>query len=186
MGLFDFAKRRRERESATSGLSAGLDPSQRIQSGGDAGQPPPASAFGVDPSAQLGQAQGVDWAKLAQIGPMIQQAIQSGNVQISQGEPQSIDLRGSDVGDQLKEIMRQHGIDPEAGTAPGFDASQMPAMQQQIMDALSQAGVNLGAAQMGGGAQPAGDEGAVGFDAGRLQRSVRELEDRDSGGGGAD
>jgi hypothetical protein len=110
--FFDFLKGRRERESATYGLSTGLDPSQQVQAGG---QPPPGSPFDADPSAQPGQAQGVDWAKLAQVAPMIQEAIQSGNVQISQGEPQSIDLRGSDIGEQLREIMRQYGIDPEAG-----------------------------------------------------------------------
>ena len=145
MGLFDFLRRRRDRESATHGLSTGLDPSEQIQPGGEMGSSQPVSAFDTNPPAQPGQAQDVDWAKLAQIGPMIQQAIQSGNVQISQGEPQSIDLRGSgELRDQIMDIMRQHGIDPEAGAAQSFDASQMPAMQQQILDALSQSGVDLG------------------------------------------
>jgi ABC-type taurine transport system substrate-binding protein len=120
VGLFDFLKGRRERESATHGLSTGLDPSQQVRAEGSGGP----SAFDTTPPAQSGQAADVDWAQLAQIGPMIQRAIQSGNVQISHGEPQSI------------------------------DASQMPAMQQQILDALSQAGVDLGGVSSSGEDSP--------------------------------
>jgi hypothetical protein len=151
VGLFDFLKGRRERESATHGLSTGLDPSQQVRAEGSGGP----SAFDTTPPAQSGQAADVDWAQLAQIGPMIQRAIQSGNVQISHGEPQSIDLRGSgELRDQIMEIMRQHGIDPQAGTAQQFDVSQMPAMQQQILDALSQAGVDLGGVSSSGEDSP--------------------------------
>ena len=61
---------------------------------------------------------------LAQLGPMIQQAMASGNVQISQGEPQVLDMRGSGLREEIIGIMNEHGIDPAAGTAnQNIDAS---------------------------------------------------------------
>ena len=82
-------------------------------------------------------------ALLGQIGPMIQQAIASGNAQISVGESQTIDMRGTDLGEQIKGIMAQHGIDPETGTAnaPG-DTNTYLQMQQQILQALAQHGID--------------------------------------------
>ena len=82
-------------------------------------------------------------ALLGQIGPMIQQAIATGNAQISFGEAQTIDMRGTDLGEQIKGIMAQHGIDPETGTvnAQG-DTSTYLQMQQQILQALSEHGID--------------------------------------------
>jgi hypothetical protein len=82
---------------------------------------------------------------LTQIGPMIQQAIASGNVQVTQGAPQVINARGTELGEQIKEIMRQHGIDPESGQVNGQgDPSSYMQMQQQIMETLGQHGINTG------------------------------------------
>jgi hypothetical protein len=85
-------------------------------------------------------------ALLGQIGPMIQQAMASGNVQITQGEAQTIDMRGTDLGEQLKGIMAQHGIDPETGTvnAPG-DTNTYVQMQQQILQTLAEHGIDTNA-----------------------------------------
>jgi hypothetical protein len=38
---------------------------------------------------------------LMQLGPMIQQAMATGNVQISQGEPQVLDMRGSGLREEI-------------------------------------------------------------------------------------
>lgn len=81
---------------------------------------------------------------LTQIGPMIQQAIASGNVQISQGEPQVLDMRGTGLREEIMEIMNQHGIDPAQGVQPGGDVSGYMEMQQQIMAALAKHGINAG------------------------------------------
>jgi hypothetical protein len=82
-------------------------------------------------------------AMLTQLGPMIQQAIASGNVQISQGEAQTIDMRGTDLGEQIKGIMAQHGIDPDTGTAKvSGDTNSYMQMQQQILQALTQHGID--------------------------------------------
>ena len=94
-------------------------------------------------------AQGMDvgdaFAMLSQIGPMIQQAMASGNVQITQGEPQVINARGTELGEQIKQIMAQHGIDPEKGIVqPGAQANYME-MQQQIMETLAQHGIDANA-----------------------------------------
>jgi protein-tyrosine-phosphatase len=80
---------------------------------------------------------------LSQLGPMIQQAMASGNVQISQGQPQVLDMRGSGLREEILGIMNQHGIDPDAGTADqNIDASAYGNMQQQILEALAKHGVN--------------------------------------------
>src|SRR3954447_8670206 len=86
-------------------------------------------------------------AMLSQIGPAIQQAIASGNVQITQGQPEVIDMRGSGLREQIMGIMQQHGIDPENPGQSTVDASAYGNMQQQILTALSQHGVNPNPAQ---------------------------------------
>ena len=102
----------------------------------------------VGGGAQAGfNVQGMDltdtFAMLSQLGPMIQQAMASGNVQITQGDAETIDLRGTDLGEQIKGIMAQHGIDPETGTAQvSGDTNTYLQMQQQILQALSQHGID--------------------------------------------
>ena len=73
-----------------------------------AGGAPSINAQGMDATDTV--------AMLSQLGPMIQQAMATGNVQITQGDAQMIDMRGTDLGEQIKGIMAQHGIDPEKGT----------------------------------------------------------------------
>jgi hypothetical protein len=137
-----FFSRRRKRESAIpesteaalgSFAKAEGQPVVGQQVGG--GLPDGVTVQGMDAGDAL--------AMLSQVGPMIQQAMASGNVQITQGEPQVINARGTELGEQLKAIMAQHGIDPDAGTvnAQGDTNSYME-MQQQIMQALAQHGVD--------------------------------------------
>jgi hypothetical protein len=74
---------------------------------------------------------------------MIQQAMTSGNVQVFQGDPQVLDMRGTGLREEILGIMSQHGIDPSSGTANSdIDASAYGDMQQQIMEALAKHGVN--------------------------------------------
>ena len=93
---------------------------------------------------------------------MMQQAFQAGNVQVSQGENQVIDMRGNgELRDQILDAMRQHGIDPENATAQGqINAADYQGLQQQIMDALSDHGIDVSGADGGtsitGGDDPAG------------------------------
>jgi hypothetical protein len=99
---------------------------------------------GGQPEIDLQGLGAVDGLKmLAQLGPMIQQAMASGNVQISQGQPQVLDMRGSGLREEIMGIMNEHGIDPASGTAnQNIDASAYGNMQQQIFEALAKHGVN--------------------------------------------
>lgn len=142
MGLFDFFKRRRERESAVQLPSwAGMDPAaqpvvgQQVAGGGE-----------VDLSSAGLQAPGLmeSLSALTQLGPALQQAMAEGNVTVTQGPTQTIDMRGSPLGEEIKEIMRQHGIDPDGQGQSGqsFDAADFGDMQQQILAALVKHGVD--------------------------------------------
>ena len=101
-------------------------------------------------------------ALLTQLGPMIQQAMAQGNVQgnvhIEQGPAQTIDARGTELGDEIREIMSQHGIEPGGAVASGVDANSLAGMQQQILQALAKHGIDSNAA--GSSIQfPSADEG---------------------------
>ena len=97
MGLFDFFRRRSERESALA-----------------AGQGPDAATFSVTTQPAVTQTS------------------------------QTIDASGA-VGlrDDMFEILRRHGIDPESGTAVSIDASSMPGLAAEIQKSLSSHGIQL-------------------------------------------
>ncbi len=141
-----FFSRRRKRESAIP------DPSTEAPLGSFAspeGQPVVGQQVGGGQPAVdlqgLGFTDGV--TMLAQLGPMIQQAMATGNVQISQGEPQVLDMRGSGLREEIMGIMEQHGIDANSGTASqNVDASAYGNMQQEILQALAKHGIDPNAA----------------------------------------
>jgi hypothetical protein len=140
-----FFSRRRKKESAIpqssetalgSFAKAEGQPVVGQQVGG--GMPGGANVQGLD----LGDA----FAMLSQVGPMIQQAMASGNVQITQGEPTVINARGTELGEQIKGIMAQHGIDPDTGQVNNQgDANTYMEMQQQILQVLAQHGIDANA-----------------------------------------
>src|SRR5438552_3957643 len=114
MGIGDFFRRRRERESAvTDPMSA---------SGGPAPAGPVPWAQDLDTiGQQIPTAASALPLDLSQLGSSIQQAFASGNVQVQQMQPQVIDARGSGLRDEIFEIMQQHGIDPKSSTTHNFD-----------------------------------------------------------------
>jgi hypothetical protein len=141
-----FFSRRRKRESATreSPNEAALGSFASSE-----GQPVVGrQVAGGQPAIEMQNLGGLDGLQaLMQLGPMIQQAITTGNVQISQGEPQVLDMRGSDLGEEIKGIMSAHGIDTDAASAnANVDASTYGEMQQQILAALARHGIDPGAA----------------------------------------
>ena len=160
MGLFDFFRRRRERESAVHDLTVEAAPSQQVEPlspGGEIDTPQE-----VEAAMQDG---GFDLSQLGQIGAMIAQAAQEGNIQIHQGATQSIDLSdGGALREEIMDIMREHGIDAQAGLTGEIDASRLPAMQQQILDAIGRQGSDLGALGQDPGENPTGEIGASGTD----------------------
>lgn len=98
MGLFDFFRRRSERESALGG------PGQS----GEAG-------FSVTSTPAV----------------------------VTQSS-QTIDATGAmGLRDDMFEILRRHGIDPEKGQAVSVDASTMPGMADEIQRALAGHGIQI-------------------------------------------
>jgi hypothetical protein len=141
VGLFDFFKRRRERESAIQPPTAatGTEPVVGQQVGGGELDVSSLNVQGV-----AGMTESLDM--LAQLGPMIQKAIADGNVTIEQGQSQTIDMRGSGLREEILGIMSQHGIDPATASAgESIDAGDYGEMQNQILDALAKHGIDPGA-----------------------------------------
>ena len=128
MGLFDFFKRRRERESAV--------PEAEL----DAIEQQPVVGQQVEGAQQLPD--GID---LSQLGPMIQSAIEQGNVTIEQGPSQTIDMRGTGLREEILGIMKDHGLDPDKSDE--INAGDYGDMQKQILEALSKHGVNVDGSQ---------------------------------------
>ena len=138
-----FFSRRRKRESA---IPESADERALGSFASGEGQPVVGEQVGGgQPSIDVQGLSGVDGLRaLMQLGPMIQQAMASGNVQISHGEPQTIDMRGSELGDEIRQIMASHGIDPD-GPSREVDASAYGDMQQQILEALAKHGIDADA-----------------------------------------
>ncbi len=134
-----FFSNRRKRESAVPespdqpALGSFASPEGQPVVGRQVGGGELADSFGEG----LGAMDGL--AVLAQLGPMIQQAMAQGNVQ---GEAQTLDLRGTEIGEEIREIMSQHGIEPGGATAEGVDADSLAGMQQQILQALARHGLD--------------------------------------------
>ena len=65
-----------------------------------------------------------------------------GDITVENQGSQTLDLRGMEgVRDEMREVMRQHGVDPESGVA--MDASSVPGLQEALMKVLARNGVDL-------------------------------------------
>ena len=138
MGLFDFFRSRRERESALpdgSQMSIG-EPAKTSAEGAVTGQPD---------LSELG-----DLDKLGGLGEMIQQAAAQGNLSVEVNEEPMQVMNLQSQGDELRkailDTLRQHGIDADKG-----DQVQVtdPDVQQAIFTTLAQHGLDVD--QMQGG-----------------------------------
>jgi hypothetical protein len=156
--MFDFFRRRHERESAVhvdSGGSEQLGSFARSE-----GQPVVGEQVSGQPGATElpgvgGLTDGLE--ALGAFGPMIQKALAESNVTIAkaladggvtieQGPTQTIDMRGTGLREEILQIMQQHGVDAEAGTAgQSGDPKAYVDMQQQILAALAKHGIDPGA-----------------------------------------
>ena len=111
-------------------------PSEQVQPLAEQVQPPREQVVQLGGLAALGG--------LGGLGEMIQKAIQQGNVEVTEGPSQVIDLRGSGLRERILDVMQQHGIDPEPGGGEQIDASSVPGLQDEILKALSEHGVDVG------------------------------------------
>ncbi len=150
MGMFDFFRRRRDRESVESAIG-------EIQGGGGS------VSLGATPERTGAQAQEIGGAWQNVLGAIAGTG--------SSVPHQSIDLRNvSGLRDDVMAALRQAGVDPED---PGqVDASAVPGLQESLMKAFASNGIDFealtgaalgeGAAIAGGGASgPVTDAGAV-------------------------
>jgi Short C-terminal domain len=139
MGLFDFLRKRRERESAIPGGGSAGDV-------GDAGRP---QSAGVD----LTQ---IDTSSLGGFAKLFEAALKSGgaNVSVTQAPAQVMDLQGQ--GEELRnailETLRRNGIDAEKGQEVQVTD---PGLQQEIFRTLAEHGVDIGAVAGAVAADPA-------------------------------
>ena len=83
-------------------------------------------------------------AMLSQLGPMIQQAMKTGNVQVSQMPPQVIDMRGTGLREEILGIMGQHGISADGSSGETVNTADYGDMQKQIAEALEKHGIPTG------------------------------------------
>jgi Short C-terminal domain len=135
VGLFGFLRKKDEKaipEPGTPEFDAAVQgsalPDSQSVSMGEAGWTNPESAhhalqqLGIDPS----------------------------QVQVEQSS-QTIDLRGTGAREQVLKALREHGIDPDQN-GQTINAASIPGLQEAIMQALGQAGVQIpGAGGFGGG-----------------------------------
>ncbi len=108
------------------------------------------------PDAQsVGMGEG-GWSSADQIKEMLANAGMDPDqpVQVEQGQPQTIDLRGTGARENVEEVLRKHGIDPDK---PGqqVDATSVPGLQQALLGALGMSGLQIPNAEgFGGGISP--------------------------------
>jgi hypothetical protein len=125
MGLFDLLRRKDEKaipEPGTPEFEAAVQ----------------GSALPDAQSVEMGQS---GWTSAAKPG--------EGTLESSSS--QTIDLRGSGAREEIGEVLRQHGIDPDK-EGQTIDASTVPGLQEAIFSALGEAGVQIpGAGGFGGG-----------------------------------
>src|SRR3954454_21960317 len=146
MGLFDFFRGRRERESA---LSDGTQ-----MSIGDPAKAEPGT--GQAELAGLG-----DLGQLGSLGELIKQAASQGNVQVSQEPTEVVNLHGQ--GDELRnailQTLSEHGIDAHKGEQVQVND---PAVQQAIFKTLSQHGLDVSKLEGGSALGALGASSALG------------------------
>jgi septum formation topological specificity factor MinE len=138
VGLFDLFRRRRVRESALPPSASVERPTASVEPA-SASVTPPSASPGTDQPVVGQQISGLGGAGF-DLGTML-----GGGIQINQS-PQSIDMSGVEgLREEIMQIMRNHGIDPETGATGSVDASAMPQMQQEILQTLSRHGLDFGA-----------------------------------------
>lgn len=147
MGLFDFLRRKDEKAIPEPGspefeatVKGSAIPDRQSVSMGDAGW----TSAGSSGGAQQIPDEAKDALEKLGIDPS------EANVEVEQSS-QTIDLRGSGAREEIAKVLREHGIDPEK-EGQTIDASTVPGLQEAILSALGEAGVEIpSAGGFGGG-----------------------------------
>lgn len=131
MGLFDLLKGRRSRESAIAPERAA-----EVQQPGESepvGQMFPAEAS-AEPVAQL---------DIGQIFSLVTESLKSGSPQVVIGDAHAIQAHGTEMGEQIREVMAQHGISENVQPGEETQVTDPEELQRQIIDVLSHNGITL-------------------------------------------
>ena len=139
MGIFNFFRNRRERESALGGTSASIDPASQVSPlGGE-----------VSPLAMQFDSSVTEIHGLGDIGKVISQLhqLKEAGSQVEgqfQAQGQILDLRnsGTNARNEVMEVLKQHGVDPAGGGGMPKDPMTL---QRDIMAALQRSGIDLSA-----------------------------------------
>jgi hypothetical protein len=105
---------------------------------------------------------------------------------------QTIDLRGTGAREDVEKVLREHGIDPDK-QGQTIDASTVPGLQEAILGALGQSGLNIpNSGGFGGGVSPPKQDNlaviehlAAKRDAGEISEAEFEAQKRELLGGGS-
>jgi hypothetical protein len=134
MGLFGFLRRKDER--------AMPDPDspefrQTVQGSALPGSEMPGSG-------EMSWSSVGDAASAEELGKRVaaQMGFDPDSVQVDQSTSQTVDLRGTGAKEELLEVLRQHGIDPDQ-KGQRLDASTMPGLQEAIFKILRAGGVKI-------------------------------------------
>jgi hypothetical protein len=153
MGLFDFLRRKDERaipEPGTPEFDAAVQ----------------GSAIDDAQSVSMGQsgwtsASGAEGASGAEV----------------ERTSQTIDLRGTGAREEVEEVLRDHGIDPDK-EGQTIDASSKPGLQEAILKALFTRGVDIpNAGGFGGGISPPAQDRVAQLEHLAKKRDAGELSD---------
>lgn len=135
MGLFDMFKGRRSRESAISPeQAASVQQPQDVE--------PVGQMFPTEASSQGSSGGELD---LGALFGMIGESLKSGNPQVVIGDAQAIQAQGTEMGDELREVMRRHGISESMDPNQPPNVTDPAAMQREIMEVLARKGLGFGA-----------------------------------------
>lgn len=140
MGLFDIFKRKDERaipEQGTPEWDAAL------------------SGSALPGSVEMGES---GWASTssdgAAEGAMRKLGIDPASAEVESAGSRTIDLRGSGAREDVEEVLREHGIDPDK-QGQTIDASTVPGLQRAILAALGASGLKIPNSDgFGGGVSP--------------------------------
>jgi hypothetical protein len=144
MGLFDFLRSKDEKAIPEPGTpefqaaveGSALPDSQSVEMGetgwtsADSKTTVSTSGGGDDPAEAAREA-------LAKLGIDPSKA----DIEVEQTS-QTLDLRGTGAREKIVELLRQHGIDPDK-KGQQIDAGGVPGLQQAILGALGEAGVQI-------------------------------------------
>jgi hypothetical protein len=149
MGLFDRLRGRRRSEDALAAArqqapDAGI-PAAPItgEHGEQIGAPPPAASFGGFSVGGL--------ENMGALGPLIQQAIDSGHAQVYQAPPQVYNMteHGDQARQEILDVLSKHGINAQPGSGQSIPVYD-PNMMNEIFGVLGKYGMNPGTFQIPG------------------------------------